>query len=224
MANPKQDPAPPGRGPRAATPPPSPIPGDGRRRCLIDAAEELFFSGGYHRTTMDDVAKRAGMSKKTVYQVFGSKAALFEGLLFDRLGTLQDAPTDTGEPLEASLIAVLTRQARFILSRDQVALIRLIIAERDQSPELVRALRRYHMTKGPRTLEQWLALQSQLGRLQVADPAKLSALLFGLAFGELLIVQLLGIRPRPTAAQLNERLSEAARLFLQSQPMPDQPG
>ena len=54
-----------------------------RRRQLIAAAADLFLHKGYHATTMDDVARCAGMSKKTVYQVFSSKAELFDALLSD---------------------------------------------------------------------------------------------------------------------------------------------
>jgi AcrR family transcriptional regulator len=37
---------------------------DERRRSLITAAAELFLHKGYHATTMDDVARCAGMSKE----------------------------------------------------------------------------------------------------------------------------------------------------------------
>ncbi|OYV38447.1 MAG: TetR family transcriptional regulator, partial [Acidocella sp. 20-61-6] len=39
---------------------------------LFDAAEDIFLLKGYHTATMSDVAKAAGMSKKTVYQLVES--------------------------------------------------------------------------------------------------------------------------------------------------------
>ena len=48
---------------------------------LIGAAEDIFLQKGYHTATMSDVAKAAGMSKKTVYQLIDSKAELFAVLL-----------------------------------------------------------------------------------------------------------------------------------------------
>ena len=50
-------------------------------RQLIAAAEDIFLAKGYHAATMNDVAKAAGMSKKTVYMMIESKAELFGALL-----------------------------------------------------------------------------------------------------------------------------------------------
>lgn len=47
-----------------------------RRNDIIDAAEEVFFSKGYEAATMDDVAKKAEFSKRTVYVYFNSKEQL----------------------------------------------------------------------------------------------------------------------------------------------------
>ena len=48
-----------------------------RRNDIIDAAEEIFFSKGYDFATMDDVAKKAEFSKRTVYVYFNSKEQLY---------------------------------------------------------------------------------------------------------------------------------------------------
>jgi AcrR family transcriptional regulator len=46
------------------------------RRRLITAAEECFLAFGVQRTTMDDIAKRAGASRPTVYRYFADRDAL----------------------------------------------------------------------------------------------------------------------------------------------------
>ena len=48
-----------------------------RRKDIIDAAEEVFFLKGYDVATMDDVAKKAEFSKRTVYVYFNSKEQLY---------------------------------------------------------------------------------------------------------------------------------------------------
>ena len=45
---------------------------------IIDAAERLFFSKGYNNSTMDEVAKEAGFTKRTLYSYFSSKEELYE--------------------------------------------------------------------------------------------------------------------------------------------------
>lgn len=46
------------------------------RRRVVDAAERLFLSGGYHTTTIEAIAAAADVSVETIYKRFGNKAAL----------------------------------------------------------------------------------------------------------------------------------------------------
>jgi AcrR family transcriptional regulator len=48
-----------------------------RRKDIIDAAEELFFTKGYVATTMDDISKMAEFSKRTVYVYFNRKEQIY---------------------------------------------------------------------------------------------------------------------------------------------------
>ncbi|MBP3039569.1 TetR/AcrR family transcriptional regulator [Bacillaceae bacterium Marseille-Q3522] len=48
-----------------------------RRTDIIEAAERIFFSKGYDHSTMDDVAKAAEFSKRTIYVYFNSKEQLY---------------------------------------------------------------------------------------------------------------------------------------------------
>lgn len=63
-----------------------------RAGLILDVAEELFAEKGYHETSMDEIAARAGVAKGTLYQHFPSKqdlvVALFERELEAFQGTL----------------------------------------------------------------------------------------------------------------------------------------
>ena len=48
-----------------------------KRLQILEAAMELFCGQGFPNTSMDEVAKLAGVSKQTVYSHFGSKDELF---------------------------------------------------------------------------------------------------------------------------------------------------
>jgi AcrR family transcriptional regulator len=52
-----------------------------RRQTLLDAAASAFAEGGYERTTMDEVAFRAGVTRLIVYRHFDSKESLFKAVL-----------------------------------------------------------------------------------------------------------------------------------------------
>src|SRR5258708_4001138 len=81
-----------------------------KRDRILDAAQRLFVRYGVKRTSIDEVAREAGIAKGTVYLSFGSKAELFAAIA-DRLcaNTLADARTIVLEatPLSERLVGIL---------------------------------------------------------------------------------------------------------------------
>jgi AcrR family transcriptional regulator len=70
-----------------------------RREHILDAAEQCFACAGFHRTTMQDICKQAGISSGALYVYFGSKEALIAGIaerdraeFAERLAALAAAP------------------------------------------------------------------------------------------------------------------------------------
>lgn len=59
------------------------LPAHERRRQLLDVAEETFATGGFHATSMDDIAMAAGVTKPVLYQHFSSKKELYLELIDD---------------------------------------------------------------------------------------------------------------------------------------------
>jgi AcrR family transcriptional regulator len=59
-----------------------------RRQSILQAAREVFFENGFHRATVDAVAKRAEVSKGTVYLYFMSKETILAHLLLEGLDEL----------------------------------------------------------------------------------------------------------------------------------------
>lgn len=51
-----------------------------RREHLIEAARELLVSRGFHGLSLEEVARKAGVTRKTVYNHFGSKLGLLEAI------------------------------------------------------------------------------------------------------------------------------------------------
>ncbi len=51
-----------------------------RREHILDAAEQCFARAGFHRTTMHDICKEAGVSPGALYVYFDSKEALIAGI------------------------------------------------------------------------------------------------------------------------------------------------
>src|SRR5258708_1459702 len=74
---------------------------DERRRRIIDVAREMFAETGFHRVGLEEVARRAGVGRKTIYHQFGSKLGLLQALVADlseRGGVAEFVGTALGEP------------------------------------------------------------------------------------------------------------------------------
>ncbi len=104
---------------------------------LLAVAKTTFGEKGFAATTMDDIASAAGMSKKTLYKLFDSKSDLFRAMLTKNLQRFDFFAAGSSQE---SAIVELRRALRYIadivLMPDEIALHRLLIAERKQSPAL----------------------------------------------------------------------------------------
>jgi AcrR family transcriptional regulator len=187
---------------------------DQRRRQLIAAAGDVFLRKGYHATTMADIARFAGMSKRTVYQIFAAKTGLFDALLTDWFAPFT-VPVETGgRPAGDVLTDLLNRVVTFALSDRQISMTRLLIAEASLSEDIAKALDRQGLGRGKGALEQFLAAQAALGTFRIADPADAAALLFHSAAGDFVFGLLLRTRPAPSEADVAARVKRAVAVFL----------
>jgi AcrR family transcriptional regulator len=189
---------------------------DDRRRQAMDAAEAMFLANGYHGTTVATIARSASMSKKTIYQVFGSKEDLMDAVLTRRLATLTrplDA-ADDNRPPEQVLTALLLQFARFVLAPDEIAFVRLLIADVIVGDELAQLLSRKHFLIGRTTLAQWLARQAELGKLCDETPEAAAEMLVGMVLGDLHSRLLLRLASTPSEAAVEQRVARAVALFL----------
>ena len=189
-----------------------------RRKLLIHAAEKVFVELGYGAASVDDIAKRAGMSKKTLYQLFDTKESLFAAVIAARREALKvmieaECCGDARSP-EKVLRNFLGQVARFVLAYRQSALYRLVIAESQRAPELACAFYREGPSKARLALTQWLERQHEDKTLFVPDPDTSASMLFSMVIGELQMRLLIGDMREPDEATIDERVEKAVALFL----------
>jgi AcrR family transcriptional regulator len=189
-----------------------------RRERLVAAAEHVFREEGYTAASMDDIARRAGMSKKTIYQVFETKHDLFAAVIESRKAELaamiEGEGSGTSRLPEEVLRGFLRRIAGFVLAPRQAALYRLVVAESQRAPELANAFHREGSTKACSALTEWLALQHERGVLDIPDSASAAKMLFHMTISELQMRLLIGNCQEPDESAINERVDFAVRLFL----------
>jgi AcrR family transcriptional regulator len=126
------DPVPAVRRRRAATP-------EGRRAEILAAALEEFTARGFAAARLDDVAKRAGVAKGTIYLYFADKEALFQELVRSMvnpiLGTLEQM-RDLDIPARVLVEGMLGTFVREVFGTRRKDLVRLIFAEGPRFPAI----------------------------------------------------------------------------------------
>ncbi len=110
---------------------------DARREVILTAARTCFVRAGFHRATIQDVARAAGMSPGNIYRYFASKEALVEGMC------QQDKQAMRGDfaklRADADMFAVMTAVLRHHLveePRERFILLMEIWAEAARNPQL----------------------------------------------------------------------------------------
>lgn len=191
------------------------MPEQDRGRLLCEAAESVFIRDGYAAASMDEVARQAGMSKRTLYQVFPSKAALFEATIAAAVAPLHlDTELERESDLGIALSGILEASARHLLSLRQTAIFRLMISEGQRSPELAEALHRVIIGRGASALQRRLATAMRDGEVRLDDAAMAARFLFGMAVGPIQIKMLLGLRDAPDEAEVASTARLAVTVFL----------
>ena len=184
-----------------------------RRNLLINAAEKVFLAKGYVATTMADIASAASMSKKTIYQIFTSKAELFDALMVERLAALPSAATASTKPPAEALRGMLMDFGRALLSPRQISLTRLILANIASVPQANANVTRRCLDIR-RSLSDWLGTQVAAGAFQIADLGHTSEMLFSLTFATFQTDLLLALRETPSEEELAEQVDRSLAIFL----------
>jgi AcrR family transcriptional regulator len=108
-----------------------------RKNQILDAAAALFAAKGFHPTTTKDIAKQAGISEGTIYKYFTSKTELLLGI-FERMMELsvrETVPKAQEAPDFATFLRMYLNPS-LALSKDELALFRIIISETMVNEEL----------------------------------------------------------------------------------------
>ena len=112
---------------------------EARRAAILDAALEEFTARGYEAARLDDVAKRAGVAKGTIYLYFADKEALFQDLVRSMvhpvLGTLEHL-REVDIPARMLVEGMLATFVREILGTRRKDIVRLIFTEGTRFPAI----------------------------------------------------------------------------------------
>ena len=190
---------------------------DDTRAIIFDAARLEFAASGYAATSIESVARRAGVSTKTLYRLIPNKAALFEAMITNRIDTFASVVrvrACDGSNITGALREALVIWGELILDGEVIALQRLILADGEKFPEIAETFYHKAIRRTEHTLANWLQTQSKRGLIKVDDPETAAGMLLGMLVFQPQRAVLFGHAPPPDRAELERRAEAVAELFL----------
>jgi len=188
-----------------------------KRKAILEAAQQEFFARGYEGTSMDRVASVASVSKRTVYNHFVTKEALFHEVTNAKLSEVEQVCSGFDYDAELSLSDQLQWfalcQIQYFGSQEYLQVARLILMERLRSPNRDTDLEELFEQSGS-GLEEWLGSAIADGKLSVTDTESSARQFFSLIKAFALWPQLFGYRTTLDSGEATKVAEEAVRLFL----------
>ncbi|AKE10810.1 TetR/AcrR family transcriptional regulator [Serratia liquefaciens] len=185
------------------------------RAAAVEATLALLLTQGYAATTVDAVAKRAGMAKKTLYRFAENRDALVTQAIAswtDAFAPVFEQDAQRATELPTLLSQGLQAIARQVLSEQAVGMFRLLQSEFPGREDLLAAYQRNGIERGRTIVADWLQRQQRRGWLRELDCAQTSDLLLAMVIAEPLRQMALGLLP--PGSDIDTRIAAALALVL----------
>jgi AcrR family transcriptional regulator len=193
-------------------------PDEETRAVILDAARQEFAASGYAATSMESVARRAGVSTKTLYRLIPNKGTLFEEILtdgIDRFVSQIRLRACDGNDIEGALREAMIALGELILDGTVIALLRMIVAEGDKFPEISDTFYNKAIKRSESTLANWLKAQAERGLIAIDNPTEAAGMLLGMLAFQPQRAVMFAHAPAPGRKELERRAQAVAKLFLQ---------
>ena len=166
---------------------------------VLDAALDLFIEQGFAATRVEDIARRAGLSKGAVYLYFPSKEAILEGLVRRAIVPIAAQALSFAENYEGDPRLVITMVLKMLAIKlnDQrlLAIPKLIFREVLGFPELAAMYRREVLDKVIPVVEGLIRKGIDQGYLRPVDPHLTIRSVVGPVVLHVALAEIFGITP-----------------------------
>ena len=142
-----------------------------KRRQIIEGARSVFLTQGFDAASMSDIARKAGVSKGTLYVYFKSKEELFEAITEEQCSMQAERvfELDNSDHDVASVLSKLGSAFATFMCNRSTSPIRTVIAIADRMPEIGRQFYETGPAVGIAKLSRYLQAQVEAGALQFLE-------------------------------------------------------
>ena len=185
---------------------------------IMHAAFAAFTENGYAKTTTQEIARRAKVSKRELYAWFGSKQAMWVACNSGRKPRLRpegELPAPRDKTMLAQILTVVTTTLIREVSHPEVlATFRLALAEWASSPEIARTLEAEGRQPAIALVAGIMQQACAAGLLEPGDPESFAMDFLTLAWRDMLVCLLMGVMPPLTEDDIAARVAAAVEAFL----------
>ena len=193
---------------------------DIKHMAILEAAKAVFLQQGYAQTSMDAVANVANVSKRTIYDHFATKKALFEAIVQIHWAKMAAAVETQQLKQVLDIRLFLKRFAKmflqFIYHPDTVALFRLLIAESPQFPDLMTHLVKDGKAPFTRSLITFFKQKKLTGELEMKSSDRAAAYFIGMLKEYHFWPMMMGLDSSTQLSQHDILINEAIEVFMQA--------
>jgi TetR/AcrR family transcriptional repressor of mexJK operon len=188
-----------------------------KSEAILDAALDVLAEKG-PGASLEEIARRAAVSKQTIYNHYGSKADLVLALCERRVHEMT-APLATPEALADPRQALATFGRALLgklLDGRGYGFMRAAMLGAQESPEFGRAVYQAGPQASRLRLAEYLRLETEAGRLACPDPEQAAEFFAGMVLGAHQVGTLLGVERGLDQARIAAIADEAAARFLRA--------
>lgn len=186
---------------------------ESKSEAILKAASLLFAEKGAG-ASMAEIARRAGVSKQTLYNRYPTRGDIGRALAARRSDAIT-APLRGGGTPEDVLTAVAETLITKVCHGGKGASLRGVALMSPEEPELARIIYDAGPGESLRRLGAWLGEQDRLKTLSVPDPLAAAEMFTGMALGHAHLRAVLGLS-HPATDQVGARAREAAQRFVKA--------
>jgi len=188
-----------------------------RRREIVEQVAPLFLERGYESVTIDDIVARIGGSKRTLYDRFGGKAALFEIVITEYCASVQRdlfAVVNQNMSVEKQLVAIGKHFLGMILQRRILEQHRLMVSMGRSFPTVSKLFYQLGPATAYSLVAGWIKRQQETGKIAPGNPIVLAELFLDMLTGKHQLALLTSSYGETSKAAVDRTVAAAAKVFL----------
>jgi AcrR family transcriptional regulator len=188
-----------------------------KRRQIIEGARRVFMALGFDGASMGEIARKAGVSKGTLYVYFASKEDLFQVVAHDECLAQAEqvfALDHADHDIETVLTRLGTAFVKFLCRPERMAPLRTIMSISERMPDVGRKFYETGPATGMGRVAAYLEAQVEAGVLDVEDVDVAAAQFLESCMATLAKPILFGFGATPTEGRINHVVGIAVRTFV----------